>query len=178
MSTQNPGGRRATQVSVMTQTNINIIRVDYSNSRHGQDLCRLLHLYAEHETGTGEAISPGFFDALPRHLANFPTSLSVLAYRGENAIGLVNAFFGFSTFLQKRLINIHDVMVIPTERGRGVAGKMLDEIESIAKEHDCCRITLEVLDRNQSARNAYEKRGFAKTPYHPGCDTLFLQKPL
>ena len=162
----------------MTQTNINIIRVDYSNSRHGQDLCRLLHLYAEHETGTGEAISPGFFDALPRHLANFPTSLSVLAYRGENAIGLVNAFFGFSTFLQKRLINIHDVMVIPTERGRGVAGKMLDEIESIAKEHDCCRITLEVLDRNQSARNAYEKRGFAKTPYHPGCDTLFLQKPL
>jgi ribosomal protein S18 acetylase RimI-like enzyme len=162
----------------MTLTNIDVIRADYSNPRHGRDLCRLLHLYAEHETGTGAAISADFFDPLPKLLADFPTSLSVLAYRGQQAIGLVNAFFGFSTFMQQRLVNVHDVMVIPKERGRGVAGKMLDEIESIAREHDCCRITLEVLDSNHSARRAYEKRGFSRTPYHPDSDTLFLQKPL
>ena len=162
----------------MTQSNIDIIRVDYSNARHSKDLSRLLHLYAEHETGTGDTISSDFFDRLPNLLANFPTSLSVLAYRGEDAIGLVNAFFGFSTFMQKRLVNVHDVMVIADQRGRGVAGKMLREIERIATEHDCCRITLEVLDSNQSARSAYVKRGFSQTPYHPDCDTLFLQKPL
>ena len=162
----------------MTPTNIDVIRVNYSNSRHSKDLCRLLHLYAEHETGTGAAISPGFFDALPDLLDKFPTSLSVLAYRGDDAIGLVNAFFGFSTFMQKRLVNVHDVMVIPEQRGRGVAGRMLHEIERIAREHDCCRITLEVLDSNLSARSAYAKLGFSQTPYHPDRDTLFLQKPL
>ena len=162
----------------MTPTNIDVIRVDYSNARHSKDLSRLLHQYADHETGPGDAISLDYFARLPSLLAEFPTSLSVLACRGDQAVGLVNAFFGFSTFLQKRLINVHDVMVIPEVRGQGVAGKMLSEIETIAKENDCCRITLEVLDSNESARRAYEKRGFSRTPYHPNHDTLFLQKPL
>ncbi len=162
----------------MNDPNINVVRVDYMNDRHRQDLCRLLVEYAEYETEAEQPIAADFFDDLPGRLADFPTSFSMLAYRGDHAVGLTNCFFGFSTFTQKRLVNVHDVMVTAAARGQGVAGLMLAEVEKIAREHDCCRITLEVLDDNASARRAYEKQGFDRTPYHPNNDTLFLQKAL
>ena len=162
----------------MASPNINIERVDYTNSRHGRDLRQLLLEYAEFETEADDPIDAGFFDRLPELLHQFPTSFSVLAYRDQQPLGLTNCFFGFSTFLQKRLVNIHDVVVTASARGQGVPGRMLAEVEAIARENDCCRLTLEVLDNNQSAWRAYEKLGFGRTPYHPENDTLFLQKTL
>ncbi len=158
--------------------NINIVRVDYSNPQHCNDLCRLLLEYAEHETGVDGPVSPDMFDQLPRLLADFPTAFSLLARCDGRAVGLINGFFGLSTFTGRRLINVHDVVVTEHARGQGVAGRLLAEVEAIARESDCCRITLEVLQNNASAHRAYEKRGFTRTPYHPDVDTLFLQKSL
>ena len=78
----------------------------------------------------------------------------------------------------KPLVNVHDIMVTSKARGMGVAGKLLGEVELIARRHDCCRITLEVLDENAAARRAYKKFGFDRTPYHPENDTFFLEKQL
>lgn len=158
--------------------NINVLRVDYTNPLHGQHLRELLHEYAEFETDAKDQIAADFFDRLPSLLAEFPTAFSVLSYRDDEPIGLANCFYGFSTFTQKRLVNVHDVIVTEKARGQGIAGLMLAEIEAIAQENDCCRITLEVLDDNGAARRAYEKQGFVKTPYHPDVDTHFLQKAL
>jgi len=38
---------------------------------------------------------------------------------------------------------------------------MLHEVEKIAKERGCCKLTLEVLEGNCSAKKSYEKFGFS-----------------
>ena len=155
------------------------IQVDYSDAKQCSDLIALLAEYAEFETDqSARTLTPSELLDIPSQLAEFPTAFSVLAYHGNSAIGLANCFFGFSTFLGRPLVNIHDIVVTEQSRGHGVAGKLLAKIDEIAIAHDCCRVTLEVLDHNTAARRAYEKHGFGRTPLHPQSETLFLQKPL
>jgi GNAT superfamily N-acetyltransferase len=157
---------------------IQTIRVDYSDPLHRDDLHRLLVEYADFETDEHPPVDAAGLKALPDLLAQFPTAFSVLAYSGPNAVGLTNCFFGFSTFICQRLVNIHDIMVTESFRGRGVAGRLLEAVEQIARENDCCRLTLEVLDDNAPAQRAYAKFGFGRTPFHPDTETLFWQKSL
>ncbi len=162
---------------------ITTTQVDYTNSRHCSDLIHLLAEYAEFETAeSARTMMPEELLDIPSKLAEFPTAFSVLAYISEGnqqrAAGLANCFFGFSTFRARPLVNIHDVIVSEEFRGRGVAGKLLAKIDEIGIAHDCCRVTLEVMDHNASARRAYEKHGFGRTPLHPDSETFFLQKSL
>ncbi len=125
-------------------------------------------------------IAPDMSD-LPQQLASFPTAFSLLAYADSDqtvAVGLVNCFFGFSTFAGRSLVNVHDVIVTEKHRGKGVSGAMLEAVERIAVEHDCCRVTLEVLADNTPALRAYQKQGFSRDPAHPHTDTIFLRKSL
>jgi ribosomal protein S18 acetylase RimI-like enzyme len=162
----------------MSEHPVTIERVDYGDSRHGAAMRFLLLDYAADVTAASEPMDPGSFDRLPQLLAEFPTAFSVLAFRDQQPVGLTNCFFGFSTFLLRPLVNVHDIMVTGQARGLGVAGLLLGEVERIARQGGCCRITLEVLDENTAARRAYEKFGFDRTPYHPENDTLFLEKQL
>lgn len=158
---------------------ITTIQVDYSNAKHCSDLIALLAEYAEYETDeSGRMMMPEELLDIPSKLAEFPTAFSILAYDGDSAVGLANCLYGFSTFQGRPLVNIHDVVVTEACRGRGVAGSLLAKIDEIATANDCCRVTLEVLDDNDSARRAYEKHGFGRTPLHPDTETVFLQKEL
>ncbi|MDX1344493.1 MAG: GNAT family N-acetyltransferase, partial [Sedimenticolaceae bacterium] len=69
-------------------------------------------------------------------------------------------FEGFSTFKCKPLLNIHDVIVLPSCRGKGIVGRMLEQVEHLARDRGCCKLTLEVLEGNEAARQAYSKAGF------------------
>lgn len=152
-------------------------QVDYLDPTDCADLVRLLSEYARIDHGDSTPDLSG----IPQQLAGFPTAFSVLAYADSSrrrAIGLVNCFFGFSTFRGRRLVNVHDVIVTQDHRGSGVSGAMLEAVEAIAREHDCCRLTLEVLASNLPALQAYRKHGFARDPAHSETDTLFLHKPL
>lgn len=152
-------------------------RVSYQDPRDRADLLRLLDEYVRLELGD----NPPDLSKIPDQLADFPTSFSVLAYADADqstAIGLVNCFFGFSTFAGRRLVNVHDVIVTEPYRGKGVTGMMLDAVERVAQENDCCRVTLEVLASNTSAMRAYQKHGFVRDPGHPDTDTLYLRKTL
>jgi GNAT superfamily N-acetyltransferase len=151
-------------------------RVQYDDPRDAADLVRLLSEYARHE-----GHSTARLDERPRQLAEFPTAFSVLAYSDAEhrvAIGLVNCFFGFSTFTGRRLVNVHDVIVTESHRGRGVSGVMLEAVERIAMDHDCCRLTLEVYADNEPALRAYLKHGFTRDPARPAVDVYFLRKTL
>lgn len=134
------------------------------------------HEYAMHEMGH----DPPELHRLPERLAEFSTAFSILAYEESRSapIGLINCFFGFSTFKSQLLVNIHDVIVTETHRGRGVSAALLTAVEQIAVEHDCCRLTLEVYTDNTSARRAYQKYGFTRDPEHPDVDVWFLRKTL
>ncbi|WP_327415158.1 GNAT family N-acetyltransferase [Streptomyces sp. NBC_01233] len=52
------------------------------------------------------------------------------------------------------------IAVDPAERGRGIGGLLLREVEAIAAEQGCRRIRLDVVAENPRARALYERHGF------------------
>ncbi|WGL17585.1 GNAT family N-acetyltransferase [Microbulbifer bruguierae] len=139
---------------------VDILIADYRDARHGADLLALMDAYARDPYGGGEPLAEVCHRELLERLAAFPGAFSVLAYRDGQAVGLTNCFMGFSTFMCRPLVNIHDVVVSEAARGAGVCTRMLDKVAAVARERDCCKVTLEVLENNHPARAAYRKCGF------------------
>jgi ribosomal protein S18 acetylase RimI-like enzyme len=89
----------------------------------------------------------------------------------------VNCIEGFSTFACRPLINIHDVAVLSSHRGKGVGRLMMEKAEQIARERGACKLTLEVLTGNQPARKLYAMLGFADYQLVPAMGhACFMQK--
>ena len=136
------------------------IIADYNNPEHGKDILYLLNEYANDPLGGGEALSEFTRNNLLGALAEIPGAFSVLCYMDSTPAGLANCFQGFSTFKCKPLINIHDIVVLEEFRGQGISQALMKTIESVALDRQCCKLTLEVLDGNQTAISAYKKFGF------------------
>jgi ribosomal protein S18 acetylase RimI-like enzyme len=156
---------------------ITTLRANYADPRHAAALVMLLDAYASEPAGGGEPLSAFARENLVSNLAARPQAYSVLAFEGDQAVGLVNCIEGFSTFACRPLVNVHDVAVLASHRGRGIAEKMLAEAESIARERGAVKLTLEVLSGNQSAIRLYHRIGFAGYQLDPAMGTAqFLQK--
>ncbi len=140
--------------------NIEVLVADYSNAVHANDIVELLDAYTRDPTGGGNPLSEHARKNLVAELAKLPNAFSVMCYVDGVAAGLVNCFIGFSTFQCKPLVNIHDVMVAQRFRGQGLSRRLLNEVQRVAIERDCCRLTLEVLDHNEPAKKAYLSFGF------------------
>jgi len=156
---------------------IRICRVDYADPLHARALVGLLDAYAQDPMGGGKGLSDYAKTHVVAGLASRPHAFSLLAFaQVETPIGLVNCIEGFSTFAAKPLVNIHDVIVLPDWRGRGVAGAMLESVIQIARDRGACKLTLEVLSGNQKALRAYAKLGFDAYQLDPQAGTAqFLQ---
>ncbi|AWF82481.1 GNAT family N-acetyltransferase [Microbulbifer sp. A4B17] len=141
-------------------TELKIGLASYDDLRHADDILALMDEYAQHPFGGGEPLSDNCRSGLLPALRGFPGAFSILAYQDQSAVGLVNCFTGFSTFLCKPLINIHDVIVSESARGLGVCTAMMDFLAKEAKSRGCCKLTLEVLQKNYTAQAAYLKTGF------------------
>lgn len=142
---------------------IKILQVNYTNEKHGRHLIEMLDCYANDPMGGNQALSDFAAQNLVHELSNRSDAMSILAYVEGQPAGLLNCFESFSTFNCKPLINIHDLIVATEFRGLGLSTKMLKMTEEIAKERDCCKLTLEVLQKNIIAINSYRKFGFS--PY-------------
>ena len=110
--------------------------------------------------GGGQPLTQYVIENLTNELSKRPHAFSVIAYVNNNPVGLINCFEAFSTFSCKPLVNIHDVAVLKEYRGQSLSQKMLDKVEEIAREKGCCKLTLEVLNKNDIAKSAYAKYGF------------------
>jgi ribosomal protein S18 acetylase RimI-like enzyme len=156
---------------------IEIVRARYDNPTHAAALLALLDAYARDPAGGGEALSDFARDNLLGALAARPFIFSVLAFDGDTPVGLVNAIEGFSTFACRPLVNVHDVMVSPSHRGHGIAARMFEQVEVMARERGACKLTLEVLDGNESARALYRRLGFSAYQLDPAMGhARFLHK--
>jgi ribosomal protein S18 acetylase RimI-like enzyme len=156
---------------------IRIVRADYAHPAHATALVELLDHYARDPAGGGDPLSDFARAHLVAALAARPFIFSVLAFDGDAAVGLVNAIEGFSTFECRPLVNVHDVVVLPGHRGRGIAARLFAEIEAIACERGACKLTLEVLDGNASARALYRRLGFTAYQLDPAMgNAQFLHK--
>ncbi|HJW57193.1 MAG TPA: GNAT family N-acetyltransferase [Burkholderiaceae bacterium] len=159
--------------------NIDIVKIDYNQPLHAKALIDLLDAYAMDPMGGSHPLSAHARQNLVAALAQRPTAFGVLAFAEGEPAGLVNCFEGFSTFACKPLVNIHDVVVLPAYRGQKIAHRMLRQVEQLARERGCCKLTLEVLQGNRVAQQFYRAFGFdGYSLLAENGNAVFLQKIL
>ena len=145
----------------MPSSAFEIVTADYSDPGHQELIPLLLDAYARDPLGGGEPLRDEVKANLVTELRKLPHAVSLLAFCDGMPAGLVNAFFGFSTFQGKPLLNIHDMIVLPEFRGLGLSQLLLAATESLARAKDCCKLTLEVQSENAVAMGSYRKFGFS-----------------
>ena len=156
---------------------VRIIRADYGDAAHAEAVVSLLDVYARDPMGGGKPLSAAARANLVPGLAALPQAFSLLAYDGERPVGLANCIGGFASFDGAPSVNIHDIVVLPEQRGKGVARALFAEIETIAKARGACKVTLEVLSGNARAKAVYAGLGYGDYALDPAHGTaLFWQK--
>lgn len=156
-----------------------IIETDYTNPKHRASIVELLDEYARDLQSNGRGLSETVKAALVDELEKRRNVHSVLAFAENEAAGLCVSVETFSTFSAKPVLNIHDLLVAPPFRGRGLSKLLLGKVEDIARELGCCKLTLEVLEKNKIALNLYNSLDFNAYKLHPRWGrALFLEKKL
>jgi ribosomal protein S18 acetylase RimI-like enzyme len=137
-----------------------IVRADYTDPGHRRAIPDLLNAYAKDLLGFRSEIESHVLDRLVPGLERTPHAVVLLAEADGDYVGMTVCFLGFSTFHAKALMNIHDFMVLKDFRGQGIGRALLEEIETIALDMGCCKMTLEVQENNTAARRLYRSVGF------------------
>ena len=137
-----------------------ITQVDFNNPQQARDWLFLLNAYALDPMGGGKPLSDFARENLCERIKSRQDFVSFIAYQKNEPVGLINAVEGFSTFNARPLMNVHDVVVMPQARNTGLSQLLLSETAGYARAKDCCKLTLEVLSGNHSAKRAYQKFGF------------------
>jgi ribosomal protein S18 acetylase RimI-like enzyme len=176
----NPNASRlASHSGSAASMSIRIVQADLNVSEHRDAVLAMVDAYSRDTMGSAKPLDPGVRLRMIPGLQRHPTTLIFLAFEGEQPVGVAVCFIGFSTFAAKPLINIHDCMVLPAFRGKGVGRSLLDAVEAKARELGCCKLTLEVMDNNDRALRAYEAAGFVRYALQEDAGTaIFLSKPL
>lgn len=157
----------------------NIVVADLNNPTHAEAIVYLLNEYAKDEMGGGSELSDFAKNNLVSELQKRPQVFAILAFLQNEPAGLAICIEGFSSFSCMPLLNIHDLAVAPKFRGQKIAHKILKKVEELARERSCCKLTLEVLEGNKIAQNAYRSFGFAGYELNPIMGrAMFWQKTL
>lgn len=160
-------------------TKFRILEADLSDRGHQQAIVDLVDRYAQIPMIHGEPLSEEVRQELIAGLRRHPTTIIFLAFDQETAVGVAVCFLGFSTFAARPLINIHDLAVNSTHQGQGVGRQLLESVVGKARELGCCKVTLEVDEKNERARRVYAAAGFSESrPIEAAGNALFLAKTL
>jgi ribosomal protein S18 acetylase RimI-like enzyme len=155
------------------------VRADLDDPRHQAAVLEMTRAYARDPMGNGRDLPEDVRSVPIDRLRAHPTTLIFLALNGDEPVGIVTCFVGFSTFAGRPLVNIHDLHVVPDYRRRGLAQSLLQAVENRARELGCCKLTLEVQENNRAALRLYGSFGFANGQYEPQAGTvLFREKKL
>jgi ribosomal protein S18 acetylase RimI-like enzyme len=167
--------------SATPPTPVQVRRANYLLAADRAAITTLLDGYACDPMGGGTPVAADALARLCDELAQRPYAFSLIAWQsgaqGEQAVGLANCFEAYSTFKAKPLVNIHDLTVHASARGRGVGQALMQAVETEAKARGACKITLEVLSGNAVALKSYDRFGFAAYQLDPTAgQAMFLQK--
>jgi GNAT superfamily N-acetyltransferase len=135
-----------------------------SHPQHQDAIVHLIDTYARDPMGGGKALPDEVRTALIPGLQRHPTTVVFLAWHSTTPVGIAVCFVGFSTFLARPLLNIHDLAVIPTYRRHGVGRLLLEQVAPKGTALGCCKLTLEVRADNHSAPGS-EAVGFDNAAY-------------
>lgn len=156
-----------------------IVVADFKNEAHASAIVYLLNEYAKDEMAGGTELSDFVKTNLISELQKRSYAFAILAFVRNEPAGLALCFEGFSSFACMPLLNIHDMVVAKNFRCLGLSKKILAKAEQLAKERHCCKLTLEVLEGNHVAQNAYRAFGFEGYELDPKTGkAMFWQKKL
>jgi putative acetyltransferase len=69
---------------------------------------------------------------------------------------------------------------VPSHQGRGIGGRILEQIEALAREQGVVRLVLETGHRHDAAWRVYERAGFTRCgpvlDYRPSAYSVFYEK--
>ena len=163
----------------MTTESIEIVEADLTLPEHQRAVLAMVDAYSRDAMGNAKPLEPDVRSRLIPGLQKHPTTMIFLAFDCDRPVGAAVCFLGFATFAAKPLINIHDFVVLPESRGKGVGRRLLQAVEEKARQLDCCKLTLEVMDNNHRALRMYEAAGFARYALQKEAGTaIFMSKPL
>jgi ribosomal protein S18 acetylase RimI-like enzyme len=137
-----------------------ILLADLANPSHQAAIIDLLDMYCRDEFGDGQPLAVDARERLIPGLVKHGGARVLLAFEGQQPLGMAICLIGFSSFRAKPLLNIHDIAVSPAARGKGIGRKLLEAVESEARALGCGKVTLEVRSDNQLAMGLYRSVGF------------------
>ncbi len=158
---------------------VEIVLADLADDAHRRAFVEVLCAYVEEPGAAGKPLPEAVRRSVVEGLREHPTTELLLALDAGRPLGMAVCFVGFSTFRARRVLNIHDLAVVASARGRGLGRRLLDAAQERARALGCCKLTLEVKEDNGVARALYESFGFGD--FAPGgvrTPTLFLEKAL
>lgn len=158
---------------------IKVEKVDYQNQAQCEQLLDLLESYALDPMGGDSPLTEHVKQNLCKALGERAFMQSFICYVDDQPAAFANCIESFSTFNCKPVFNIHDFAVKPDYRGRQLSQHLMHAIEKQALELGCCKLTLEVLEGNKVAQNAYLKSGFSAYELDPEMgQAMFWEKKL
>jgi len=134
--------------------------INLNNEEHSKAILNLLDDYMLDEMGLQKPMAKELAPKIIQGLKKHPAYLGFLVEIKNEFAALANCNLGFSTWQGKPFINIHDFVVSPNFRKKGVGLFLLKQIEEFAKTKGYCRVNLEVRQDNFKAQNLYKKAGF------------------
>jgi ribosomal protein S18 acetylase RimI-like enzyme len=139
---------------------ITTLLADLNNPAHQAAIIELLDMYCRDEFGDGKPLAAEARANLIPGLIKHGGARVFLAYEGDEPLGVAICLVGFSSFRARPLVNIHDIAVSPSARGKGIGRRLLAAVEADARSLGCCKVTLEVRSDNARAMGLYRSVGF------------------
>lgn len=139
---------------------------NFNKDEHITALHNLLHGYMADPMGDYPVHTPEQQKKLIEGLRKHPGVFVVLVLYDGEFVGMATYFELFSTFNVRPYMNIHDVFVLDTFRGKGLGKQLMEHLIQIALVHEYCKITLEVREDNVNAQRLYHSLAFKE------CDPL------
>ena len=139
---------------------LEIREADLNEADDAEAVVALLDEYARHPIGQAKPLTAEVRARALPGLREHPGALVLLACDGADRVGVAVCFWGFSTFAGLPLINIHDLAVTARHRRKGAGRALMEDVLRRAREAGCAKVTLEVRDDNEPAKQLYKRLGF------------------
>ncbi len=158
---------------------LDLVAANLDRREHAEAVVSLVNEYSLDPMGDGRPLPDSVRARLVPGLRSHPTTLVLLAFEGGAACGAAICFRGFNTFAARPVVNVHDLIVAPASRGRGVARALMARVEQEARGLGCSALTLEVRGDNHRALRLYAQLGFRGGRFDPPSSAYaFWTKPL
>lgn len=105
------------------------------------------------------------FTMSPERFSELVTSgavISFLAYVDGEPVGVMNAFYKYTTFTGRKIFYIEDLFARESFRGCGIGGKFLEKAKETAALNDCQQIELKCASWNEKSAGFYESHGMKR----------------